>query len=50
MQSIMDKKHSEQIILLDSIGFQPREIGDLIGKTANAVSTALCRAKKKVSD
>jgi len=46
LQAVKDKDFREQVLLLNSIGFQPKEIGEIIGKTANAVSIALHRANK----
>lgn len=38
---------SKQIALLSGAGFKPAEIAPLIGTTANAVSVAILKAKKK---
>lgn len=47
MQAVKDKDFREQVVSLNSLGFQPKEIGEMTGKTANAVSIALHRIKKK---
>ncbi len=47
LQAIGDKEFKEQAILLNSIGFKAKEIGEMTGKTANAVSIALHRTRKK---
>lgn len=47
LQAIRDKDFKEQVTILNSSGFQPKEIGEIIGKTANAVSIALHRVKKR---
>lgn len=39
-------KQGEQIALLDRVGFQPKEIADLIGTTSNTVSVALSNMRK----
>jgi hypothetical protein len=41
------KPQPEQIRLLSSIGFQPKDIGQTLGVSANAVSVALSRMKKR---
>lgn len=40
-------KQREKIELLSSIGFQPREIADLIGTTPGTVSVTLVDIRKK---
>lgn len=47
LQSIGDKDFKEQVLLLNSIGFQPKEIGEITGKTANSVSMVLHRSNKR---
>ena len=42
-----DMKQKEKIELLSSIGFQPKEIADLIGTTPGTVSVALVDIRKK---
>lgn len=37
----------EKIETLDSIGFQPKEIADMIGTTANTVSVILSKMRKR---
>ncbi len=39
-------KQNEQIALLDRVGFQPKEIADLLGTTSNTVSVALTNLRK----
>ena len=39
-------KQSDQIALLDRIGFPPKEIADLIGTTSNTVNVALNKLRK----
>ena len=41
------KSQNEQIDLLSKSGFQPREIADLLGTTANTVRVALSTLRKK---
>ena len=36
----------EQVYLLARVGFQPKEIADILGTTANTVSVALSRSRK----
>lgn len=38
---------TEQILLLNQVGFKPSEIASLIGTTSNSVSVALTKNKKK---
>lgn len=40
------KNLNEQVKMLSQIGLQPKEIADMIGKTANNVSVALNYLKK----
>jgi DNA-directed RNA polymerase specialized sigma24 family protein len=42
-----DQKQKEQVRLLDSIGFQPKEIAELLGITGNAARVALHSVRKK---
>jgi len=42
-----DMKQREKIELLSGIGFQPKEIADLIGTTPNTVSVILAGIRKK---
>ncbi len=42
-----NEKQKEQVRLLDSLGFQPKEIGELLGITANAARVALHSVRKK---
>ncbi|HEY2934411.1 MAG TPA: hypothetical protein VGK99_21950 [Acidobacteriota bacterium] len=39
-------RQNEQIALLDRVGFQPKEIADLLGTTSNTVSVALTNLRK----
>lgn len=41
------KKQGDQIEILSKAGFQPKEIAELLGTTANTVSVALANMKKK---
>lgn len=45
--AVGDKKQKEQIELLSKAGFQPKEIAELIGTTANTVRVALTNMKKQ---
>ncbi|MBN8585866.1 MAG: hypothetical protein J0M37_12300 [Ignavibacteria bacterium] len=44
---IQDKNFMEQVSLLSSVGLQPREIADVLGKTPNHVSVTINALKKK---
>jgi predicted transcriptional regulator len=44
---IKDLDQKKQIQTLNSIGFQPKEIAELIGTTANTVSVYLNKIKKE---
>ena len=39
-------KQNEQIVLLDRVGLQPKEIADLLGTSAHTVSAALYTLRK----
>jgi hypothetical protein len=41
-----DRKLSEMILLLHSLGCRPVEIADALGKTANDVNPVISRARK----
>lgn len=43
---IKDKKYAEQVELLSSVGLQPKEIADLLGKTPNSVRVTLSQVRK----
>ncbi|HTB21371.1 MAG TPA: hypothetical protein VK914_01550 [bacterium] len=45
-QHIGDKSGRDAIKTLSALGFQPKEIADLIGTTSNTVSVALNSLKK----
>jgi DNA-directed RNA polymerase specialized sigma24 family protein len=42
-----DRTQAEAIDLLSKTGLQPKEIAEMVGTTANAVSIAIHRSKKK---
>jgi DNA-directed RNA polymerase specialized sigma24 family protein len=42
-----DQKQKDQIRLLDSMKFQPKEIAELLGTTSNTVNVALHSMRKK---
>ncbi len=42
-----DQKQKEQIKLLDRVGFQPKEIAELLGTTGNTVNVALHSIRRK---
>jgi len=42
-----DEDQTEKIRNLSSMGFQPKEIAEMIGTTANTVSVTINRLKKK---
>ncbi len=43
---IKDKEYTGQVELLSSVGLQPKEIAELLGKTPNSVRVTLSRLKK----
>lgn len=47
LQAIDNKPRSEQFRLLSQASFQPREIAELVGTTANTVRVELSRARKR---
>lgn len=42
-----DKKQQERIMMMSAAGFQPKEIAELLGTTANNVRVALSTMRKK---
>ena len=46
---IQGKDFKEQVRLLSSVGLQPKEIGDILGKTANNVRVTLSYIRKESS-
>ncbi len=42
-----DQKQRDQIRILDSLNFQPREIAELLGTSANAVRVSLHSIRKQ---
>lgn len=44
---IADKQQQDQITLLSKAGFQPKEIAEIIGTTANTVSVVLSKRRRK---
>ena len=42
-----EKKQQEQIMMLSAAGFQPKEIAEILGTTANTVRVALSTMRKK---
>jgi DNA-binding CsgD family transcriptional regulator len=44
---LTDKTQQERIKMLSGIGFQPKEIADICGTTANTVRVALSTMRKK---
>ncbi len=44
---VTDRESPDQSILLSRAGFQPKQIAELVGTTANAVRIALSRYRKK---
>jgi len=47
LTAIKGLQQDEQILALSSAGFQPSDIGPMLGKTPNAVSIALHRIRKR---
>lgn len=43
---VANDKQASQISKLNSVGFQPKEIADILGTTANTVNVTLNRLKK----
>lgn len=41
-----DRKLNEMILLLHGLKFRPKEIADILGKTANDVNPVISRARK----
>lgn len=44
---IKDIDYPEQVMLLSSIGLQPKEIAELLAKTPNSVRVTLSRLRKE---
>ena len=47
LQIIKDIEYRQQVIILDKIGMQPKEIANIVGKSANNVNVTLHLIKKK---
>jgi predicted metal-dependent hydrolase len=46
---IIDKQYDDQVRILSSAGFQPKEIAGFLDKTPNAISIKLFELRKKKS-
>ena len=44
-----DRNQTELIIAMSKMGFQPKEIAELLGTTSNTVSVAKAQAKSRVN-
>ncbi|MCD4739668.1 hypothetical protein K8R43_00595 [archaeon] len=42
-----DRTKTERILMLDKVGFTPKEISEIIGTTSNTVSVTLSQTKKR---
>jgi DNA-directed RNA polymerase specialized sigma24 family protein len=47
LNNVLNKKQGEQIAFLSNVGFQPKEIANILGTTANTVRVALTHIRKK---
>lgn len=47
IQALEGKDISEQFEMLSNVGFQPKEIAEITGKTNNQVSVTLSKLKNK---
>lgn len=45
--AIKDLKREEKIRVLDNMGYQPKEIGEILGTTANTIRVTLHSIRKK---
>lgn len=43
---ILDKEYDDQVRILSSAGFQPKEIAEFLGRTPNAISVRLSELRK----
>jgi len=50
MSTIEGKQLKQQVSLLSSIGMQPREIADVLGKTSNHIRVLLHELRKDASE
>ena len=48
MSFVANRTQQEQITILSNAGFQPKEIGDICGTTANTVRVTLSTMRKKL--
>ncbi|MHC4663423.1 MAG: hypothetical protein ACYS8W_17320 [Planctomycetota bacterium] len=46
IQAVKGKTYREKVLILNSLGFGPKEIAEFLGKTPNAISLVLHEAKK----
>ena len=42
-----DKTMTERMLMLDKVGFRPRDIAEILGTTSNTVSVTLSQTKKR---
>ncbi|MDG6913711.1 MAG: sigma-70 family RNA polymerase sigma factor [Nitrososphaerota archaeon] len=47
LNAVQGKQLREQVGLLSSVGFQPKQIADMLGKTPNHISVILHDIRKK---
>ena len=47
LKIVKDLDYREQVVILDKIGFQPKEIASILGKSPNNVNVTLHLIKKK---
>lgn len=45
---VSEKAYDDQVRILSSVGFQPKEIADFLNRTPNAVSIKLTELRKKI--
>lgn len=47
MNLVKDLQFEEQLRLLDSAGFEPKEMEEMLGKTSDAIRSGLYQMRKK---
>lgn len=50
LTAVQGKTLKEQVSLLSSLGFQPKQIAEMLGKTPNHISVVLHELRKEVKE
>ncbi len=47
LNALRGRELKEQVLILDRMGYQPKEIAEILGKTPNHISVALYEIRKR---